>query len=250
MDTLDLSGAGAALTATGKTEASDWLTKQRSTRHRAAASRDALLDWLYEQDRNLPDATRFLRDPRAHYFGDPFDVAEIHPALSFLMTAGLASGFKTSSPVVGRPQITDNGRVCVERYNSDIAEWQIPTPGQAGPVYTSHIHNSPAAQIMAGSAGGQQSSTVMISAEGRTRLASTAGRLIEALAALDIDEASRTEAIDSAERLKRLAQEPNADTGRARALFGVIATSAAVAAGTEAGQAVMHLIADGMQSIT
>lgn len=250
LDGMDLSAAGAWLRPEGKAQASTWRTKRSSTRQRAAACRDALLDWLYDQNRSLFDITPFLQSPRAKYFGEPFTEDEAHDALAFLMNAGLAGGTRTSAKVVARPYIMDEGRACVERFESSVPAWQSPSQAPAGPTYTTSVSGSPGAQIMAGSPGGQQSSTVVISSAGRTQLAGTADQLIEALAALDLDEASKAEATDAAMHLRSLAQQPDGDKGRARALLGVIAASAATAAGTDGGQKLMHLIAQGMQAIT
>lgn len=113
---------GDALYATVTTAGAD-LVQHRSElrsnrRARAAACRDALLDWCYEQE--SPTLDSFADDARAHFYGDPFTATEFRDASLDLKSNGLISGTEAWGGGVVRPEITTQGKDVVERYESSI----------------------------------------------------------------------------------------------------------------------------------
>lgn len=128
-------GLADALYATVTTAGADLVQHRRELRSnkraRAAACRDALLDWCYDQE--SPTLDSFANDARAHFYGDPFTAKEFRDASLDLKSKGLISGTEAWGGGVVRPEITTKGKDVVERHESSIAAYESadrrPGPG-------------------------------------------------------------------------------------------------------------------------
>jgi len=113
---------GGALYATVTTSGTTLVQRRRERRSnkraRAAACRDALLDWCYDQ--TSPALDSFADDVRAHFYGDPFTAQEFREASLDLKAKGLISGTEAWGGGVVRPEITAQGKTVVERHESSI----------------------------------------------------------------------------------------------------------------------------------
>lgn len=118
---------------------------------RAIACREALLDWLYENEvgprpSHYPVTSHFLGDTRAYFFGDPFAESEVDRAAAFLKNQGLIAGIDTAQsagPV--RSKITGRGLRLVEEQGG-----RLYVPATSTPSFTNVIHGS-VGQIAQGS---------------------------------------------------------------------------------------------------
>lgn len=236
------------LTAEGMALASQWGADSASSRLRREGCRDALLD-LLDEDAKPSDAHGLRADTRGWFLGTQFSEQDCDEAVTHLHEIGLVEATPIAEGAPLHPSLSADGKRCVEQFDGSVVAWQNRGQNRGGDTYTSQVYGSPGAQVMAGSPGGQQSSTVTITNIGRQQLLTIADQIIENVAVLDLDDTSRVEAATAARDLRDLADQPNADKGRARALLGVIATSAAGVVGTESGQALMHLISQGVQAI-
>lgn len=237
-----------SLTALGVADAGGWTADRADDGRRLTACRAAILDWLDDQDAEWAQ-WNFQNDPRANFYGDPFTDAEVRGAIRTLQGRGLIDADSSAEGHLLLVKVEEDGRDCLNRFSGNVDDWFDRNTTRAGDTYTSNVYDSPGSNVMAGSPGGQQSSTVTITNIGRQQLVTVADQIIENLAALEFDGLSRAEAKTAAVELRALADQPNADRNRAKALLGVIATSAAGAVGSGGGQALMHLISRGVQAI-
>lgn len=95
---------------------------RKDRRLRSRACREAVLDWLYGQ--NHPVVTAFKGDTRAHYLGEAFTDDEIRSATRDLRDKGLVKGTVMASGWVLRPNITVQGKVVVEDFDSSISTYE------------------------------------------------------------------------------------------------------------------------------
>jgi hypothetical protein len=207
-----------------------------------------------EQSPSLPSTERFIGDGRASFFGDPFTAEEVTDATRTLFERGLIRGSKTGSGrVLLRPTITDDGRDCVERFDSDVAAWTGRFDGRGGDVVTTNttITNSPGVNWMQNSPGGSQSSTVGdIAVDARRQIVSVADEMLRVAKDVDgLGETQRAEVATAAEALRDEASQPSADEVRVRSLIGTVMTAAATALGTEAGKQLIQLAGQAMQAL-
>ena len=231
----------AGLTSTGLALASDMAAKRASTKDRRRACRDAVLDFLYANDKRPHlDAPDFLADPRSYFWGERFTVDDWQEALKFLANEKLISGM-----LVGnrrrfiRPIIVHRGRVCVENYNSDVVAFTSPLSAPSN-VTTTTIANSPGAQWMSDSPGAQQTATVTISQDNRQQLLQIADQIAEQIVGLPAEVATTVNA--GVEELRQAATPDHPDEGWVKAALGKIALSVAVAVGTDEGRKIIDLI--------
>jgi hypothetical protein len=232
------------LSASGMSLGSAWTTRRSDPAERRAACRAVILDLLNRDD----DEYRPLElhdNPRGAFFGDRFAPTEIARALGTLKDRGLIQSMDSDQVSFIRVRITEGGRDCSERYGGDVDAWFDRGQTRGGDRITNTFNNSPGALAMTQSPGGQQFATVTISTDARQQLLTIADQIIENLAALDLDDESTT----AARELRALAEQPQADKGRAKQLLAAVALGAASAAGTEAGQVVMNLVSQGVRTI-
>lgn len=141
----------ADVTDAGHVEAQRIEAARSNRSQRAIACREALLDWLYEDEvgpspSHYPVTSDFLRDTRAHFFGDPFTESEVDRAAAFLKEQGLIDGISTAQsagPI--RSKITDRGLRLVEEQGG-----RLYVPATSTPSFTNVIHGS-VGQIAQGS---------------------------------------------------------------------------------------------------
>lgn len=241
-DSLGFDGASAALTDEGLALASSWRARN-NPRERRIACRDAVLDWLDEQDESLPDALRIRQDNRSYYFGQQFTEDEVNAAVDHLASTGLVRGSATSSPVLVRPTVTAEGRTCVERYGSSVTAWQDRTAA-ATTSYT--ITGNQAVNFAANSPGATQ--TVTMDAHNRQQLLQVADALEQMLPALRLSDADANEAREVVSDL-RDAVQAGADAGRLGRALETVKRLAVSGSGKAAGAALVLLVNEGGQAL-
>lgn len=141
----------ADVTNAGHVEAQRIKTAWSDRSARAIACREAVLDWLYENEvgpnpSHYPVTSDFIGDTRAYFLGDPFTESEVGRAAGFLKTQGLVDGFDTAqSAGLVRSQITAEGIRRVEEQSGRL--YAPATPTQS---FTNVVHGS-VGQIAQGS---------------------------------------------------------------------------------------------------
>lgn len=139
------------LTDKGRARAQQIVHARQTGRRRKVASRDAVLDWLYDRDgAPAPSGVEDMQgDPRAFIEGDPFSDGELQQAAAHLAELNLIAG----TPVSGRddpvlPHIQTDGRVCVEQYEGSVARWQQRGQHGAGDThFVTHFHDAVSGQV-------------------------------------------------------------------------------------------------------
>lgn len=211
-DSGSLEGANAALTDEGIALARTWQSRRGQVRHRRVACRDAVLDWLYEQNESLPDASAILEDQRSRFFGERFTEEEVNDAVDYLADAGLVSGLSSSAPMLLRPQVSHEGKICVERYNSSVTSWQDRGSG-ASTSFTFTGNNG--LNFASNSQGASQ--TITMTTDARQQVLRVADALEEALPVLGLSEQDTDSAHQVSQELRNAISDQ--DKGRlARAL--------------------------------
>lgn len=236
--------SSARLTPTGASLASTWAAARRSRRHRSSACKDALLDWLYEQPSVVPDASAFLEDVRAHFYGGRFNEGECNESLADLGALGLVQGVRTAqSESLLRPKVTADGKTCVEGYDSNVGAWLA----RAGSGTTFAISNSQGVTIASNSPGATQS--VTITTDARQQMLQTADALLATLPVLGLDPEDEVRAHEVADRLRAEAEQDESEPGRVRAVLKDARTIAVSGTGSAAGVGIVALAQQIAQSL-
>lgn len=228
--------SSARLTPAGLAAASRSVSATQTKKDARAASRDALLDWLYEVEDQPADVSPFLADVRARYFARRFTEAEVNEALDFLEEHGLAKGISAAwGGSLLRPEITADGKVCVERYDGNVGAWL----SRAAPGPTFSISHSQGVNIAADSPGANQ--TITISTDARRLMVQTADALLAMLPVLGLDADDAERARQVAQRLQGEAEQDEDDPSRVRELLKELRTVAVAGSGSAAGVGLVAL---------
>lgn len=224
--------------------ASKWAAARASRKERRTACRDALLEWLYEQTDEVAGVSPFLTDVRAHFFGDQFTEAEANETITYLGKVGLATGVTVAEiDSLLRPEVTEDGKSCVERYDSSVGAWFART----GSGTTFSISNSQGVTIASNSPGATQ--TVTITTDARQQMLQTADALVATLPVLGLDPEDEASAHDVAERLRTEAGQDESEPGRVRAVLKDARTIAVSGTGSAAGVGIVALAQQVAQSL-
>ncbi len=101
-----------------------------------------------------PSAVEKIRgEPWSYFEGDPFLDDELQGAARYLKGRELVGGYMTAhrdDPL--RPQITDDGRACVEQYDGSVVAWEQRDRAAPSTHVTTHFHDRVSGQV--GIAGG------------------------------------------------------------------------------------------------
>ena len=184
----------------------------------------------------MSDVIPFLTDVRAHFFGERFSEAEANEALDYLGEVGLAKGISVAwGGSLLRPQVTADGKTCVERYDSNIGAWLA----RAGSGTTFAISNSQGVTIASNSPGATQ--TVTITTDARQQMLQTADALLATLPVLGLDADDEARAHEVADRLRAEAEQDESEPGRVRAVLKDARTIAVSGTGSAAGVGIVAL---------
>lgn len=242
-----MGGRATHLRAEGLAEIQSWTTKRNRKPFRAAACRSALLNWLYEQPESEPvEGYELLGDARGYYWGIPFSEEDIEEAREFLGDQGLLRGVNTNGPRYLRPTITPAGKNCVENYDSDVAAYLNPDKGSSV-NYNTNIQGSSGFQVANDSPGSSMTSTVTISSDNRQQLVLIADQIAHEISNLPAN--MRPAAEEALTELREATASSSGDKGRIRAALGNVATTVAIAVGTDAGRKIIELIGQGIQAL-
>jgi hypothetical protein len=116
-------------TSQGRSLAEDRRARRDDRRLRAAACRDAMVDWLYARGATSalaqPAREEMLTDPRwGTWLAEPFSVSDLDTAAAWLNRHHLVGGIMVDQhdgPV--RLYLTDVGVACAEEFDSDTAQF-------------------------------------------------------------------------------------------------------------------------------
>ncbi len=219
----------ARLSPQGKALAYEWRDRRASLAQRRTASRDAVLHWLYDQPKDIADATGFLSNARSYFYGERFTDNELIEAVDYLHNAGLVTAAMLRRPgltqdgmvlverfargraaMLLRPRLTQDGMACVERFDSSVAAWQDRHTGRVegtsynftGNTGLNFAHNSPGAQ-----------QSVTMTTDARQQVLKIADALEQALPVLglSLEDDSRTR--QTVQELREVVETPE-DVGR------------------------------------
>lgn len=114
--------------------------QRKNPRLRAAACREALLDWCYIAGVDV-SLREFAGDVRAHFEGEPFSQDEREAAARDLREKGLITGKGTLQNQILRVGITAVGKSVVEDHDSSVKAYESQGRSPAS-VTTIHIEGS------------------------------------------------------------------------------------------------------------
>lgn len=250
VDDHRLSGPTVDLGPAGQRLLQSWAAARSRRASRAMACRSALLDWLYEQsDDRSPEGHELLGDVRGYFYGVQFNSADIDEARVFLAEQGLLLGIQVyGGPGHLRPTITNQGKICVEQFDSDVAAFLAPTRRENSVNYNTSIHGSSGFQVANASPGASMHSTVTITDDHRQQLVEITRQIAEQISGLP--QSLQPEAQEALAELEAAVQDPAASRGRLRAAIDKIAITAVTAIGTEAGKAMAGLAGQAIGSLT
>lgn len=133
-------GVSLMITPAGETLVQTRSEQRKNPRLRAAACREAVLDWCYTAGVDV-SLREFAGDVRAHFAGDPFSQDEIQAAARDLREKGLITGKGTLQNQILRVGITAAGKSVVEDYDSSIKAYESQGQTATG-LTTIHIEGS------------------------------------------------------------------------------------------------------------
>jgi hypothetical protein len=87
---------------------------------RAAACRQAILLWLYNDGRGAAGTDQFIPAGTYQFYGAPFTEDEVSNAVIYLLDRGLIQGIKKSGPALALPVLTTDGIECIEHHDGDV----------------------------------------------------------------------------------------------------------------------------------
>lgn len=231
---------GVALSRDAEAQVQAWATLRTHRPTRAMACRSALLDWLYEQPYDQSGkGHELLDDARGYFYGVQFSVPDIEEARDVLGDQRLLEGIAAWGASYLRPSITAEGKVCVERFNSDVAAYLDRSRGGHSVSYNTNIDRSSGVQVANDSPGATMHSTVTITDDHRQQLLAVTRQIAEQIEGLP--PASQRATKEALEELEAAVHDPAAPQGRVRAALEKVALAVLTAVGTEAGQAIVGL---------
>lgn len=121
---FERSGAGiesVVLTQPGIDAAEDFMALRTDPRRRVKEIRDAVLNWLYDEQLNGGNVfgiSDFLKSSKNHYLGEPYSEEELARATNWLVDEEYIDGMKTWGAELVRPTITTKGSKVIEAEHS------------------------------------------------------------------------------------------------------------------------------------
>jgi len=121
-ETMGFAGTAAMITGAGRADVEARRKRRNDPARRNAAARDAVLRWVYAHPK-APDLKPMLTDPDGLYEGQPFDVADLEAALSYLHSKGLVTGVEVAEFVLLHVELTDKGIDCAEHFGGSVSDY-------------------------------------------------------------------------------------------------------------------------------
>lgn len=223
----------------GKVVLRDYAEQSRARARQVNACTDALLHWLYEYDGESVSSSDFATDPRANYFGEPFDASIIQAAADSLKDQGLATGTGTMQGVMLRMNITPTGRDVVDAFDSDVRAWRTrELTGRQGDVNV-RVDGSSAVTVAVHSPGATQS--VVTTTDHRIQILGLADAFSQTLPVLGLSGSDHEDAERLITELRQIGQEDKPEPGRIRKLLDGVKSLAVAGAGSAAGTGIVAL---------
>jgi hypothetical protein len=206
------------------TEGINYIQKIRAKRvdhaERIRTLRQALLTWLYSQERQgiaTGDWNGFVNGPDAHFYGDPFTETDIVTAVGDLSAKNLISGIDIDQlgPAMVKPRLTVDGRSCVIDYESDVSEYLKRQQGGSTNITMTNVQG----QTVIASDNVTQTMTTGVDV---SKLLDFAGFVRQVAPTLGLDEADQADLRNQAEQLHDAASSSNPDRGRLRRLLDAV----------------------------
>lgn len=241
-DSARLNDQGLALAGT-------WRAAQQAKARRRAACRDSLLTWLDDHDGEYVDTTLdFEGHTSAHIYGSPFTADEIEKASSYLENLELIEGVRSMGyESLARPEITDSGRACVERYDSSVAAWEDRKLGRGGDTTNISVTDSHAVAIANQSPHATQK--VIVTSDVAEQVANIiqATEQMEPVLGLSADRQAREREV--LQELRDIIGSQDPQGSRLRAALESLRDIVVSGTGTAAGTAIVSLIENALGSL-
>lgn len=132
---------GVRLTSRGEAVVRARHDRRTNASARATATREALLDWFYEQKRrgqDFPNVDDVRDDASGHFEGSPFTEKELDDAAGHLQDRGLIQGNGAWGRALIRGTITTAGEDVVENHDGSLAAWAISQ--RSGQQFVTHFN--------------------------------------------------------------------------------------------------------------
>jgi hypothetical protein len=243
-----LEGRTVALSPLGHGQTQTWDAIRQRRASRAMACRSALLDWLYDNELCQSALGHdLLEDVRGYFYGIPFTVADVDEAREFLGREGLIEGIHIDVTDYLRPVPTSQGKICVERYGSDVAAFLDRGRERHSVSYETNIHNSSGFQVANASQGATMHSTVTIADDHRQQLVAVARQMADQMQGLPED--AKPAAEEALQELRAAVEEPTPAKSKVRTALEKIVVAGSVAMASEAGKALVTLGGQALQSL-
>jgi hypothetical protein len=243
-DVLKFSGMGMiSITQFGVDVVSEVRQRRNDRPARAAASRLALINWLYGHyaDGTSPKSTEeFLDSDASYYAGQQVTAAEVGQAVVYLNERGLVEGGGVAETVhLIQPRLTARGVECAES-GKPVSEFLSPPQATSGPTFNVQIDGSQ--NVVVGTQSGfTQNNTSGIDAEVLARLVHFATVARQSLPSSGLDEQQQVTVEQLSQELEAEASGDNPDRGRLRKLADRLVDALAPAAATALGGVVTAL---------
>ena len=141
------------LTDAGVTDVLERREHRKDKRARAAACRDAVIDWLYEKrldGTNNPNMGEIHFAPQGHFEGDGFLKPEVHDVTLYLREQGLITGQGAMGAGVLRPALTAEGIDCADQYGSSVPTYLNRHQTSGDTTFHTHFHAPISGQVGVG----------------------------------------------------------------------------------------------------
>jgi hypothetical protein len=178
-----------------------------------------------------------------------FTDTEIDSARKTLGDLGLINGFPLAENGFGylKPEITTQGRICVQHYDSDVAAYLERGIREPSVNYTNNITGSYGTQIAQGSPDASMRSTVNITDDHRQQLLTVTRQIAEQVDGLPPE--AKPAAAEALGELQAVVDDKAAGKGKIRDAFGKIGMAGAMALSTEAGKNIWTLAGQAISSL-
>lgn len=126
---MGLDGLSASITDAGRVDVEARRARRADPALRRAATRDALVQWIYRNPRG--DLDDMVTDLSTFYEGEPLERDHLEGELGYLLNKDLVTGVSADQFVLLQPEVTDKGVDCVEQYGGSVRDYLRRAEGSA-----------------------------------------------------------------------------------------------------------------------
>jgi hypothetical protein len=227
----------ATLTPAGRAMVAQW-NAARTAGNTKRACTSAMLAWLDALDGEAVSTDKFLKDVRAHHFGEPFNERLAFGVAKELLRMGLIRGTGSwGGPVIGA-EITRQGRLVCRQHAGDLDAWTAAQTASGGTVV--NVHGSTGVNVAANSPGAQQS--VTLSTEIRDQVLTLASALDVIRLEAQLEPVDLARAAGLVGQLREAAEGGVTEPGRMQRLLEDVKKLSIGAIGGAGGQGLYALV--------